>query len=77
MAQKAAKMKHLIAILQGLKNVVLLSHRLTTLETEVKALQEQIATLKNQQHATGHDLDRRLLRIEHFVEFVNHFRLLR
>ena len=53
------------------------SHRLTTLETEVKALREQLATLTNQQHATGHDPDRRLLRIEHFVEFVNHFRLLR
>ena len=77
MVQKAAKMKHLVSIPHGLKNVVLLSHRLTTLETEVKALREQLATLTNQQHATGHDLDRRLLRIEHFVEFVNYFRLLR
>ena len=68
-------MKHLLSVLKALKNLVLLSQRVSRLEDELAKLSSQIDELRSQHGSTAGDLDRRLLRFEHFIEFAERFRL--
>ena len=68
-------MKHLLSVLKALKNLILLSQRLSRLEDELARLSSQIDELRKQHGTTATDLDRRLLRFEHFIEFAERFRL--
>ena len=68
-------MKYLQTLFAALKNIALLAHRVSELETELKSLRTQIDAAKATGTETSQDLDRRLLRIEHFAEFANRFLL--
>ena len=68
-------MKHLLSVLKALKNLLLLSQRVSRLEDELATLSSQIDQLRKQHGTTSTDLDRRLLRFEHFIEFAERFRL--
>ena len=74
-AQKAQKDETSTLSSQSLKNLVLLSQRVSRLEDDLATLSSQIDELRSQHGSTAGDLDRRLLRFEHFIEFAERFRL--
>ena len=72
-AQKAKKMKTLFSLITALKNVVLLSHRVSEVEKELASLRDALNNNKSLTREKRAELDHRLMRLEHFFEFANRF----
>ena len=64
-------MKTILTLLNALKDVALLAHRVSELERELKAVRAELSGLREHADTETRDVDRRVLRIEHFIEFAN------